>query len=608
MSKGFYIWKILAGFILLVSPAIAQPIEPQQIPAQIQEARVFESQNDLQNAVRICQNLYTQYPNRQDIASYLEHLYSRTGQHLMTIDLLRRTLERSPSDLPGRLRLADALYAAGKRDTAFMEWDRILQNTRTPNVFGMVADKYIQNNLFERATATYDQARRALGSPDLFSRERAELSERQTHYTEAVRDYLLYVRQKPQYRSLIEARLRDMAQNGDQQSEIVDLLAAAVGTPPKSDAMGLLVAYGLPAGYAARVLEIVKEAPGQDASQLAYFSRIAQYAHDAKDFETAAAAYHTLFDRVPRPDVRAGALMGLARASEGLGQFDQARQHYQAVLSQFAARPEADEARFHLGRFQRDLDHDPERARQTFLELIASNRRSTWRIRACFELAEGYLLADQFDEAEKVWSRVLAEMNTGAEAAQARFQIAEGAYYRGDFEKAKILLVSILARDLAQNVANDAITRLALIEEGERTSPEQLLAFAQAERMRRQMKPKAANSAFEDMQKQFPQSFLTDRILYQRAELLEELKAYTEAIQHYRKLIATQGDSPLCPASQMAMARIYELRLRQYHDAQSAYELLLVTYPMSLEADIAREKLRAMQQKIRNIEAKKETG
>jgi len=590
-------------------PVGAQTIQPHQINAELQKARIFETQNDLTNAQRIYSNLYAQYPTRGDIVTRLENIYTRTGQHDKAIPLLSHQLKQSPNDILTLLKLGDARFALGEREKAFLEWEKILPHATTPNAFALVANRYLKNSIYDHATAVYHHARRTLNQPDLFAKELAELAERQAHYAEAVREYLIFVRQQPQYRTMIEARLRDMAQNGEQHAEIFTLLAAEVAnTPGNRNNLGLLIEYALPAGFSAQVLRIVQNTPNLPANRWTYLSRIAQYALDENNFETATQAYQTLYDHVDRPDVRVRALIGLAHTHQQAQKIELARQYYQTVIDSFATRPEADEARFRTGLFQRDIDHDLKHAQRTFQDLIDTQHKNEWRYRGFFELAESYLQTDQFEKAEKAWTTILAERKVGPEAAQARFNMAELHYYTGDFNAAKILLNLVLAKDLGQNVANDAILKLALIEEGEQKDPEQLQQYAQAERMRRQQKWKDAHLAFEKLQKQHPQTFLADRILFQQAELLEQLKRYTEAIQQHRKLVLTLNKSPLRPASQMAVAQIYETRLGQYHEAKRAYEILLVDFPLSFEADLARERLRIIQQKIQSIETPKETG
>ena len=610
LLKALFMTTKLFLFILFCATSIhAQTIQPHQINAEMQKARAFENQNDLANAQRIYKNLYAQYPARGDIVTRLEQVYTRTGQHALSVALLQQHLKQSPNDITTQLKLGDALFALGKQDEAFVAWETLLTNANSPNPFILVANRYLKNSIYDRATVVYRQARITLNMPELFAKDLAELAARQAHYAEAVREYIIFIRQKPQYRHIIETQFRDMAINGDQQTQILDILITELHqTPDNRNILGLLIEYALPAGFSAKALHIVQNTPNLPANSWTYLSRIARYALDENNFETATHAYQSLYDTVNRPDVRARALIGLAHTHQRAQNIEKARKHYQAVIDQFAARPEADEARFQIGIFERDIDHNLTQAQQTFQTLINTNRKNEWRYRALFELAEGHLQSNAYEKAEKTWTQILVERQSGPDAAQARYDMAQLHFYTGDFLTAKVLLNLILTKDLGQNVANDAIMQLALIEEGEQKDSEQLKQYAHATLLYRQQKLEDAHAAFEQFLKQHPHTFLTDRIFYVQAELLEHQKQYTQAIQQYRKLTTTLKESPLCPAAQMAMAQIYDDHLAQYYDAKRAYEVLLVDYPLSFEADLARERLRTLQQKIQDIETPKETG
>lgn len=604
--------KIVTLFTLIFTalvPLHAQTIAPHQINAEIDKARIFENQNDLHNAQRIYQNLYAQYPERADIVIRLENVYARTGQHEKSVAILKQHLKQSPNHLTAQLKLGDALLALGEKEEAFKTWNHMLQDAQNPNPFSIVANKYVQSSLYDRADAVFLQARKQLNMPDLFAKERAELAERQARYADAVAEYLIFVRQSPQYRTMIEARLRDMAQNGEAHEKIFALLTEQIRqNPTDRNNLGMLIEYALPAGFCEKALHLLKETPDLPPNNWTYLARIARYALDEKKFDVAADAYQTLYTVVDRPDVQARALIGLAHTHKQANNITLARKHYQTVIEHFSNRPEADEARFNMGLFQRDQDNTPSKAQATFQEIIDTNRKNEWRYRAFFELAEGYLKTGEYQKADQTWTTVLTERKIGPDAAQARYHMAQLRYYTGKFDEAKVMLNLILVKDLGQDVANDAILQLALIEEAEHKGIDDLRQYAAAERLQRQNELGKAYETLQALQEQNPKTFLADRILYLQAELLEAQTQYTEAIQQHRKLLQTQKNSPLCPAAQMAMAQIYENRLGQYVDAQQVYEALLIDHPLSFEADLARERLRVIQQKIQDIKTYKDAG
>ena len=285
-----------------------------------------------------------------------------------------------------------------------------------------------------------------------------------------------------------------------------------------------------------------------------------------------------------------------------------AQNHYSDLIARHPNRAEADEARFLIGIILRDHLNDAAGAQQAFQNLIQTHRRSTWRYKALFALAEGHLQANSIDRTRHIYHQIIAEKATAPEAIEARFRLAELHFLSDQLDKAQTLLDAVLKTHLNRDIINDAIALSALLQEGQRADSTLLSAYASACLKLRQKDQNGALRAFETLHRAHPQSFLADRLLDHQAKIYTDQKRYPQALQTYRKLITTQPQSPLSPAAHIAQGAIYDKYLGQYYDAQKIYETLLVNYPLSLEADIARERLRNLRQKIQTLEKTKEAG
>ena len=602
------IFFLFLSLALLTLPAAAQ-LSPAQINVELQRAATLESQQEFASAIQIYRALHTQYPKRVDILLRFESILSRTGQHAEAAALLRQRLATAPNDVGTRLRLGQALFALNQPDSAAAHWNHILKNATTANPFALVADRYRKRNLDEQAKNTYKEARTTLKDTTLFARELAELAERQTRYPEAVSEYILYIQKNPQYRAMIEARLRDFAQNGDKHEEIYNLLAAKARANIDDPVyLNLLIEYALPAQFASQTLELLLTTPQLPENGWTYVSRIARYALDANDPTTSIAAYQAMYDRIDRPDIRSRALLGLGRAHELAHRPARAQTYYNNLISNHPKRPETDEAYYRLGLILRDHQKAPKDAQKIFQALIKNNRRSTWRYNALFALAEGHLQINDLEKAKDTWLQIATERQNAQEEAEARFCLAEFHFLTGQMNTAHTLLDTLLKADANRDIVNDAIALFALLQEGHRTDSTLLGAYAQARLKHRQNDAEAAFTAFGNLYETNPESFLSDRFLNHQATILESRARYPQAIQTHRKLIETIPWSPLCPSAQMAIANIYNTNLKQYYEAQTAYETLLINYPLSLEADLAREQLRILQRKIKNLKKTKEAG
>ena len=594
----------IALLLLFAGTAIAST---EQINAAIQRAIALEAKKDFTSAIHIYRGLYIQHPHRADLLMRLESALSRAGRHAEVAALFRQRLSSVPNDDNARLRLGIALFELGQIDSAAASWEPLLQRATTTHPFAIIADRYRKRNLDKRAEQTYRRARTKLQKTTLFARELAELAERRTRYPDAVREYLIWIQQNPQYRVHVEARLRDLAQNGDQHDEIFDLLSS-----PKDQAhLSLLIEYALPAGFAAQTLDLLLSPNALMKDNWNYLFRIAHYALDNDNPTTAIAAYQAICDRADRPDHLARAQLGLGKAHQLANRPTDAQHHYSDLITHYPNRAEADEARFLMGLILRDHHNDASDAQQAFQNLIQTRRRSAWRYKALFALAEGHLQANSTEKARLVYLQIIAEKTTKtttSEAIEARFRLAELHFLSGQVVKAQTLINAVLKTHLNRDIINDAIALSTLLQEGQRTDSNLLSSYASACLKLRQKDLNGALAAFETLHRTHPQSFLADRLLDHQAKIYTDQKRYPQALQTYRKLIATQPESPLSPAAHIAQGAIYDKYLGQYYDAQKIYEILLITYPTSLEADTARERLRSLRQKIQTLEKTKEAG
>ncbi len=589
--------------ILLLFAGIASA-STSQINAALQRATALEAKKDLTGAIHIYRGLYIMHPHRADLLLRLEAALSRAGRHAEAADLLHQRLSSVPNDKNARLRLGLALFALGQIDSADASWEPLLQQATTTHPFAIIADRYRKRNLDKRAEQIYRRARTALQKTTLFARELAELAERRAHYPDAVREYLIWIQQNPQYRAHVEARLRDMAYNGDQHAEIFDVLSS----PKDQTHLSLLIEYALPAGFVAQTLDLLLSHDALKKNNTTYLFRIASYALDNDDPPTAITAYRAICDHADRPDHMARAQLGLGKAYQLANRSTDAQIQYSDLIAQYPNRAEADEARFLVGLILRDHHNDAADAQQAFQNLIQTHRRSTWRYKALFALAEGHLQADSIEKARLIYHQIIAEKATAPEAIEARFRLAESHFLTDQIDKAQTLLDAVLKTHLNRDIINDAIALSALLQEGQRADSTLLSAYASASLKLRQKDQDGALRAFETLHRTHPQAFLADRLLDHQAKIYTDQKRYPQALQTYRKLIATQPESPLSPAAHIAQGAIYDKYLGQYYDAQKIYETLLVNYPLSLEADIARERLRNLRQKIQTLEKTKEAG
>jgi TolA-binding protein len=499
--------------------------------------------------------------------------------------------------------LGDALYKSGEREEAFQHWDRVLEGAKHEGPFALAAGRYASNNLHQKALEVYSLGRRTLNNPRLFTREMAELFERLARYPEAVSEYLAFLDQRPQYLALVESRIRSFAREGDKKQQVFDLLEVETRKKPGDNTrMGLFTEYAIGSGRVEPALQVLLDLPVESAKQRTRLYRVASFALNAGEFSVAVAAYEAILASKQKPNLIPQATLGLARAQEGLGETDKSRDLYRALTQQFSGRAESGEARFRLAALYTGPYQAKDAAIETLNSLIRSKRRSIWRDKALFHLAEIRIESGQFQLAKSAYGIVIDEQPKHENADQARFGLAECHFYTHQFDSASAILDTLLTGTAAGFSLNDAMSLSLLLEKGLSEGEEVSRDLAQAFKLMRQKHLEPALLAFEAFSQNHPGSALSDRVLAARIELLEDLERYTEAIQACRRLPAETPESPLCPWSLMTLGGIQQEHLGQYYDALGTFEALLIRYPGSLEADFARDRVRALEKQIEQLE------
>ncbi len=176
---------------------------------------------------------------------------------------------------------------------------------------------------------------------------------------------------------------------------------------------------------------------------------------------------------------------------------------------------------------------------------------------------------------------------------EAQFRLAELAFYRGRFEEAIALLDSITV-NLKADYANDAIQLQSFLLEN-LSAAAALARFGQAEFLARQRKNTEAIALLRSIMEQFPANLLVDDALMRIAELQEEAGFSTEALATYHRLLTQYQESSIfLDRAQFNVAEIYQFAVRDPKQAIGEYEKLLADFPQSIFDGLARKRIRLL--------------
>ncbi len=605
-------WLPLNAALVILTLLLLAPVDLPAATARetLRQAGAKEASGDLREALRLYRKLLKRYPYRADILLRIESILYRTGRRGEAVRLLESHLQERPRDSTVRFRLADIQSETGNLDGAIAHWNHIVADAADTGTIERVARNFLRHNLPLRALSVCRRGRDILKNPHLFAGQMAEIAERLARYPDAVAEYMVFVRQQPQLLGHVEARFRHFAREGDQQDRILAALSHEAREHPGDEiALRLFTEYALTAGFEERALRVFASFAHVGPLHVTHLLRVAGHAFEAGRFETAAGAYEILLSGTDSIARQPEALLGLGRASEGLSHVDTAVSLYRRLIDRFPRTLYAHEAGFRLGLLLRRVYRDTAAALDAFRSVAGEKRRTSWRSRALFEIADILVVADRLAEARSVYARVAREQREDEDAARARFGIAECHFLSGEIDAARAAIDSLLSGSSNRFAFNDALGLSVLLEQADEDDEGVLQSFASASRLVRRQQPDAALAAFRTFAATHPGSRLLDRALASQIALLDTLGRYNEAILMSRRLLASVPWSPLCPGAMMTMGGIYSRRLGQYEDALNTYESVLSAYPHSLEAAEAREQVRALREKIKTLDTtRKEPG
>ena len=207
------------------------------------------------------------------------------------------------------------------------------------------------------------------------------------------------------------------------------------------------------------------------------------------------------------------------------------------------------------------------------------------------QLGDYYALTGQLWEASLVYSQVDKQFKQDPMGEDARFRNAKLAYYRGDFDWAQQQL-GWLKSATSELIANDAIYLSVLITENvEDSNLVPLQRFAAAGLLMFQNRDKEAGELLDSINKAYPKHPLNDDILMARAQMAEKHKDYEAALGYLALILKDYKEDVLGDDAVFMMAGIYQNDLHKNDEAKKYYEQLLIDYPGSTYAQIARQKL-----------------
>ncbi len=607
--------RLISALFVLLLIAVPGEVRGQSsddtLVSRFQLAESYLRAGQFDRAISLLEQLYAADPTSFVFFDRLKDAYENVKRYDDAAALIDDRLAENvtPVLLAEKARI---VHVGGDEQAAFEIWDEAV--AVAPSVratYQVVYRSLTEARLFDRAIDLLLKARHALYDETVFRSDLSVLYMATGRFEEAIREQIGLLREDARFLNSITSTLSRYAD----QPEALEAARVATEVVVREDPLNrgfreLLSWIYLETGdYQAALNEnrAIDRLEKQEGRVLLAF---AQRATSALAFEAASDAYEEILARYPDGDAAPHALYGLGALHEAWAEqlsevgapSDEVNAHLSAALAayerfsdeyaQHAFYPSVLRSR---GRLQMEVLQDLDAAERTLTEVVQRFEGSDQADEARLDLGRIDVLRGEFDSAMIRFNAIVDELRIGDLAEQARFEMALAHFYRGEFDAARTLL-NVLDVNTSTDVANDALELKIIIidNQGPDSLHVPLKQFADAQLLIRRQQFDDALAALDELMALHGRHRIADEARFARAYVLEASGESVAAHRAFAEIPQFHPESHLADRSLLRAAIIQEQSLDDVPGAIETLTRLLTDYPGSMNAQVARERLRRL--------------
>lgn len=484
----------------------------------------------------------------------------------------QRAIDKMASDYAAVLRLANMFLGDSKYDLAIKTYERGAELTKDPNRFS-----YNLGDLYRRKGEPVKMTEQYLNS---LASDPGKLPSLQTIFARSLGPEDMVELQTQLY-----ARIQE-----NENPDFVELLAWSF--VQRKDFKSALRQY--------KALDKRLSESGQR------IMRVADEAAEARDFETAIAAYeYVILDKGQTSpffyDAKREAMQCRRRkVTEGFNYTQQdlttLESEYESFLSQYGKNHLSSSIIMQLAELEALYLRNLPKAIAYLEELkLMPGLRQDVMARLKINLGDYYLMNGDIWESTLLYSQVDKAFKEDTIGQEARFKNARLSYFNGDFQWAQAQF-DILKSATSKLISNDALDLSVFIMDNLNldTTSDAISLYAAAELFVLQNRYEDAFLKLDTLATQFPEHSLQDDILYLKAKIWDKQRDYAKAIPLYQEVADKYKEDIRADNALFALAEIYELKLNDLEKAKEIYEKIFLDYSGSVYAVDARKRFRVL--------------
>ncbi|WP_454245445.1 tetratricopeptide repeat protein [Psychroflexus sp. MBR-150] len=591
--------KYLLSILLLT--AVLANISAQNISL----AMNYAEQGEYEKAKSIYQKLYEQNPNNQDYLLGLADTYIQLNEFKKAEKLLYNYIKKSTKSPNIMVELGYVFQIQKDSVNANIWYEKAIDIVKTRNVYAYTTGQAFQkHNLLERAIQTYEIANEK--EPRInYSIQLARLYGEKGNQKKMFENYIKLIEENEKYIEVIQrnfnAYINDNPQN---ESNIIlkRLLIQKLQNSPNilyNQILSWLFVQEQDFNKAfAQEKAIFKRNTTPDFSRL---MDLAQIAFENKKYNSAFDINDFVINQSQDISIQIKAIENQMQIK--LIQNNNPKDIEKSFLSHFNTYGyglETLNLQLLYAKFLAFDQNQPDKALSNLEVVSKKNLNKFQQAKIQMLMADILVAQQQYNQALIKYSLISKMVKNTPLAQKSRYKSAQTSYYKGDFSWA-LTQFNILKKATTQTIANDALEMSRFIKQGksETDSTQQALkALAKTDLLIYQNKPKLALNQLDSILVSNESYHIKDQALFKKAEILNQLHRYQEAVKYYQQLIDEHPKSIVTDNALFQISKIQFEKLNQPEEAMKNLETLIFNHQDSIffvEARTLYRKLRGDQ-------------
>ncbi len=579
----------------------------------------YENSGDLQNAIKIYEELYQSDPNNPQYFSSLNKAYIAAKNYAASVNLLEDRIAKFPQDINSYGLLGSTYYIMGNEQKAFKVWDEALQKPDVNLIsFRVIANYTIERRAFEKAIEIYEKGKTHSDEKQIFSFDLGRLYGITMQFGKMADEYCEILKNDPSQYQVVKANIFSFLNKPEALQKIIPVFENAEDGSNFGITRLLAELYTQAKDYDEAFELYVKLDKNQSSNGMELLD-FAQLLLREKEYQTAANTFKEIYSLYPDSKLTSVAKLGYAKSIEAKlfddytstlplwkpefkaqkyesGEITKALDAFEEIVSLYKNSESAYEALLRIGMINLYMLGNQKTAINNFNKIVSEAPLSNSSGEAYLELGNIEFSEGNIDEAQNYFTKVGKVHSEDQTTNEATYKLARINYFKGNNSEAAKLANS-LTENLKNDFANDAI-EFSIILNNARFDSSNNVLFAKAEMFSDQKKFKDAAELFKQISEDKSAILFGPIAKYRLAEMEIAMDNFTGAIDILGQIVEEKEKNMYSDKALFLMAKTYQFGLNDNAKAIETYEKLLAEFPNSILINEARENILSLRNKL----------